>query len=218
MAIEDVEITGVEPAPMAPPAQAQEGAPGAPGNPPKIFEALPDEVADIQVVQWVSAGKPPAVRVGPGEYYPELEPIEKNLTETVDAGLDIYRASSGDLVLYNPLFLDSEELKLADAEGKLDMVAPLYSELTGKTPEPIDEETANRLEGYAKRNVKELAARGVTAPQDGAAEGTATPVSRLPAEAQTSLVRAQVDKGQMNSPTSGPRPGGGRILNSILAQ
>lgn len=188
------------------------------GKPPKVFEELPDSVADLQVVQWISMGKPPAARVGPGEFYPELEPLEENLVEVIDAGLGVFQAQSGDTVLYNPLFVKEEELQTADAEGKLDLVAPTYGELTGKSPQEIDDKTAKRLDKHAKNNMQKLSAGASTSDRAAKPAQPSTPVSKLPPGAQEKLVGAQTNKSNLNSPTSGPRPGGGRILNSILAQ
>lgn len=182
--------------------------------PPPIFEGLPKEVQNIPLVQWLSIGKPPAVRVLPQEFYPELRPLVKNIGEVLKNGLSIYGSQTGDAVLYNPLFIGPEELQAADQQGNLAQVIPSYGELTGQQPPVLDAGTMKEVEGEitdAKRQLADLQAPPTAAP----ASMGAPSVPKLPPPPKP--LTASRLKGLMpGSPSSGPVPGGGRILNALL--
>src|SRR5262245_58489977 len=60
---------------------------------------LPPEVKKLPLIKAISVGQPPAVRVGPGEYYPELRPLVTKLPQIIEGGLDVYPAATKDIVL-----------------------------------------------------------------------------------------------------------------------
>jgi len=173
----------------------------------------------VPVVQMVSVGAPPAVRVGPGEHYPELEPVITNLDKVLSDGLDLYRAMDDSMVFFNPLFITSEELTYLDQAGKLKEVVPDYGEVTGNQPQAIPDSEISRYVDRGQDMAATLGGMG----QQGAAEAASAPaapsVVPTPSRGQQSDVagrQAQAMQAYGGPPTSGPRPGGGRLLNALL--
>lgn len=194
---------------MKPKPKSESAEPAAAeGNAP-IFN-LPEEVAKLPVVKRISIGSPPAVRVEPGQHFPELKAIEDNIPDIVVAGLDFYQSKEGDSIMFNPLFIGAEELKAADAAGRIKEVIPSYSELMGKKPTTMSEEEAKKQPARRDKLKKDLMNK--LGSPTAASEGTAVP----PATAKTQNTIAKSRLPEPQSPTSGPRPGAGRIINNLL--
>lgn len=210
------------PVTAAAPTETASPAPSATAGEPEIVNPfnLPPELARIPAVQLVSVGAPPAVRVGPGEYYPELDPLVDRIDEVITGGLDIYKALDESLVMFNPLFMTAEELIYLDQQGKLATVVPDYGEVTGSQPQEIsDEQVASFVDrgDAAAAKMREISGPGEE-PTPVQATGTPTPVpGPTPAE-QGAVLNSQAKgiKAFGGEPTSGPRPGGGRLLNALL--
>lgn len=180
---------------------------------------LPPEVANIPAVQMIAVGSPPAVRVAPGEYYPEIDPLVDNLDKVIESGLDVYRTQKDSLVMFNPLFISGDELAHLDQTGQLESVVPDYGSVSGSMPKELtDEEVAkyvdrsDALQGKLQ-GLRDTAPEPVQQPV-----GTPTPVpapspSQLNAVAQEQNQALQAFGGP---PTSGARPGGGRLLNALM--
>lgn len=100
-------------------------------------------------------------------------------------------------VLFNSLFLTHEQLAAADAAGTLDEIAAPYGEVAASYQQLIDEDQAK-------------AGTGKAAPAVPGAMPTPPPAS-----VQNKLATARIDSLEPSSPTSGPAPGQGRILNSL---
>lgn len=183
--------------------------------PPPIFEGLPKEVQSIPLVQWLSIGKPPAVRVLPQEFYPELRPLVKNIGEVLKNGLSIYGAQAGDAVIYNPLFIGPEELQAADQQGNLAQIIPSYGELTNQQPPVLDPATMKEVEGEitdAKRQLTDMQAPPTAQPASMGAPAAPPQMPPPPGPLTASRIKGLMP----GSPSSGPVPGGGRILNALL--
>lgn len=203
----------------AAPAPASAGTEGAAVNPFK----LPPEIANIKAVQLVSIGAPPAVRINAGEHYPELDPAIDNLDKIIEGGLDVYKTLKEGFVFYNPLFIRPEELQYLDQNGQLDQVVPDYGEVTGSEPAELsDDEVAafvDRGDGLAQKFGETL---GIGQGQQEApatqAVGTPTPVPQPSPSTQRAVINQQEQavKAYGGAPTSGPVPGGGRLLNALL--
>lgn len=138
-------------------------------------------------------GAPPAVYAEVTSKAPEVAVVVKHQKALEDSGFGFYRSKDDTLtVLYNSVYVSPEQLKEADEAGKLTEVAV-----------PLDQATS-QFEG---------AASGV-APSAG--PGVAASGSPPSAGAQKKVTTARLKNLQPGSPTSGPLPGAGRILNNIL--
>jgi hypothetical protein len=181
---------------------------------------LPPEIAKLPAVQLVSVGAPPAVRVGPGEYYPEIDVVVDSLPKLLEGGLDVYRSMSDQFVFFNPLFITEQELQYLDQQGKLEETIPDYGQVTGSEPQEIPDD---QIQSFVDRG--DALAAGLNevnqgAPEEKPANGPGTPT---PVPAPTPQEQAAVMQNQQKAmsamggpPTSGPRPGGGRLLNALL--
>lgn len=205
----------VEPTTPAAPVVSPAAAPTtAPEAPPEDTEAgLPDELLQIPAIQAVVAGSPPAVSMkieGAGER-PEVKLIAENKDPLLQAGFAFYRSMSGDLgVLFNQMKIHAEDIKAADKAGKLRLVAPDFDlvnhEVSKLGPNhPVN--TATPGQDFAQPT-------SAGAPQ--AASGSLPLMPPAPASVQRRLAQQRVMNLSGGAPTSGPAPGAGRLLNSIL--
>lgn len=213
-------------APAAPPAgpstppSPEKGPSGGAAALKQAMPDLPDEVAALPVVQWIAVGQPPAVKFPAGHFYPELKPIEKNFASLVQSGIAYFQAADGGNVLYNPVFISQAELQAADQKGVLDEVIPDYSRLSDTKPQAMtDEDALESVQNQenAQRGLANIGLGPLDAPQGGPAS---VPVGAMPppapAASQNRLNTARLASLAPGSPTSGPAPGGGRILNDLL--
>lgn len=186
-----------------------------------VFPNLPDDVLKIPLVQWLTMGKPAAVRIPPGHYYPDLKPVQTHLPALVDNGFNVYKAqSTGDVVLFNPLYMPPTELQAIDQKGKIDQMIPDYGTLTGQAPKEMTDEEAQQQVTDGENTHRELMAKGysaspvsVPAPVSPTAQVSGPP----PAPAVLrGIAKARLASLNPGAPTSGPAPGQGRILNGLL--
>lgn len=200
------DITPSAAAPVAPVADAAPVAPAAP-EAPKTESGLPDDVLRIPSMRALLTGSPPAARIDPkrDSNLPELAIIKENTKPLLEAGFDFYQSkTTPDQVMFNTQFVSKKELEAADKAGKLDTIAPPFDELKSFFDQGISGETAP-----------------ADAPADGAAALPAvsnTPVALppQPAGSANKITQARLKNLAVGSPTSGPQPGAGRILNNIL--
>lgn len=179
-------------------------------KPTEIFQDLPPAVAAIPAVRMLAIGEPPAFRVEPGQYFPELEPLGKDIDKVLQGGLDIFKTQGGEVVVYNPLFIGEAELKQADATGKLGEIIPPYGELSGSEPQEVSDEKFQELVQAQDAAPSKMQALSVEeAPQQAAAQPP-------PAKVQGQINSARVQNVKPQAPTSGPAPGSGRVLNGLL--
>jgi hypothetical protein len=223
-----VNTPATAPAPPAAPAPSAAPSPtpkGAPGNPAKLlkeaFPDLPDEVLQVPVVQWIAVGRPPAVRLEPGHYYPELKPVQKHLPSLMKNGFNIYKSKAQDLVFFNPVAITGEELMAADEGGKLESFVPSYGELMGKLPNEMSDEQAAQELVDAEEVQRGLAAEGFapnTQETPGTPPSSQTPVPPAPAAVHAKLAASRSRPLGAGAPTSGPFPGAGRIPNALAVR
>jgi hypothetical protein len=124
--------------------------------------------------------------------------------------MGLYKGMSGDIgVLFNQMFITPEEIKQADTEGKLAELAPSFDEVGQKiqglgAKNPVLNKSFKPPTGFKKASPTPIPA------------STGQPPKPAPKPAPASTVSAK--RGAMNpgSPTSGPAPGAGRLMNSIL--
>lgn len=209
----------VEPRAPAPAPEAAAPAPMPESAPPAAPEAegeqgagLPDELLQIPALQGVFAGSPVAFSATLVDFQkrPEGQLIGKNMKGLQSSGIGLYRSLDGNLgVLFNQLKISGDQIKQADQGGKLLELAP-----------PFDEVNASLGQSGGANPV--LAAGAPTGPA--AMPPTPPQMGQAPmaggkapsAAAQKKVMTARITNSQMGSPTSGPRPGSGRLLNSIL--
>lgn len=171
----------------------------APQEPPAGSEStasIPDEVLELPVMFGLLNGAPPAVWAATGRKDPEIAVVVKHAKDLENAGLGFYKSEDGKTtVLYNGTFVSQDELRKADKAGNLTEVVPAYDTVKSSAESAISGQAPSSLPG---------------APVTQAA-GTPPP-----ANAQKSLATKRANNLQVGSPTSGPVPGAGRILNNIL--
>lgn len=188
-------------APVAPaPAQSPTPQPGflqEPLTPKDESKArIPDEVLSIPAFRAILEGSPPAVLITQTEFQadPSLAVIQSNVEPLLYSGFGFYQPKDGQsAVVYNSQFIDGNALKIADDKGQLASLAAPYSE----------------LKGFFDANIGEAS---VAAP----APSSQPMGSPAPAASQNKLTTARVNNLALGSPTSGPAPGQGRVLNNIL--
>lgn len=187
-------------APEAPEAPAATG--GADG--------LPDDLLQLPVVQSLLAGSPPAVSAPLQEFSKrgEAKVIADNAPTLMKAGMGFYKSLDGATgVIFNQMYVHGEEIKQADAAGKLQEVAPPYDAVEG---------------AVSKSGLAHPALSGKTpaAPANAAIptppQAAQAPMQGMPASAQRKLATARVKNLDPGGPTSGASPGAGRLLNSIM--
>lgn len=152
---------------------------------------LPDEVLQIPVMYGLLHGSPAAIYADMTTDDPDIQILGRNAEALGQSGIGFYPSKDETLgVLFNTAYVDEAQLQEADAAGKLTEVAAPYDQ---------------------------------TKQQFGAAvSGGSAPVAAAPAgnppssSAQKKLATARAKNLQPGSPTSGPRPGAGRIINNIL--
>jgi len=192
-------VTPAEPtAPEAP--TAPEGAPG-----------LPEELLKIPALQAVVAGAPPAVSATIADFQkrPEGKALAANKDGMIKAGLGMYRSLGGDLgVIFNRFYLSGEELQAADKAGKLSEIALPFEQVN----------TTVKKAGLNNPSFNNAGPSGVykNAPVPAVPQASTTLPSETSAGAQRRALSAKIKNSQQQGPLSGPSPGSGELLRSIL--
>jgi hypothetical protein len=120
------------------------------------------------------------------------------------AGFGFYRSQDGNLgVVFNQLFLPPEEITKADQSGTLTEIAP-----------PLEQVEAAMLKGDPNANPV-LTAQTPGAPAVPTAGGV-PPQAGAPAPTPSRITTQRKQNLTAGSPTSGARPGAGRVMNEIL--
>jgi hypothetical protein len=181
-------------------------APAAPVEQPPVGDAF-----QIPAVGALLAGSPPAVSmdIKAMSGTPESRSIAKALPELMQAGLGLYKAKDGKTgVLFNQTRLHPQAVKAADKAGKLSEIAPSFEQVTAKLaelgPEGHPALTAEPPTGIAPPPGPE----SPTPPQLATGMVPPAPVSKT-------MRSARVNAVQPGSPTSGPKPGAGRVINTL---
>lgn len=154
---------------------------------------IPEEVLALPIMAGLLNGAPPAVYTPVGSKSEEISIVLKHGKELNAAGFGFFRDEKNKLdVFYNSKFLDP---KLIEAAAKKNKIPEVASDLATVTAQ---------LNGAAGE------AGGVTpTPSAGGMPSGAV----LP---DTPVNTARLGNLQPGAPTSGPMPGSGRILNSIV--
>ncbi len=163
-------------------------------NPAAMLDLLPAEVLDNDIVFAVAKGSPGAVSAPKKSKDPVVKSVIKHAEPLVAAGFGIYESIDKKTdVLFNTQTVDVGDLQEADQQGRLMDVAPLFSSVQG-TP-----------------------AAGA-APAAALPSAPMTPESQPAPSVQNKLATQRTKNLMPTSPTGGPAPGAGQILNSILKQ
>ena len=169
------------------------------------------DAMQIPAIGALLAGSPPAISMSIKAMSgtAESKAIAKGLPELMQAGMGLYKAKDGKTgVLFNQTRIHPDAIKAADKAGKLAEVAPSFDEVTAKLaelgPEGHPALTAEPPAGIAPPPAPEPP----TPPQ--LASGIVPP-----APPNKTLRAARINAVQPGSPTSGPKPGAGRVINTL---
>jgi hypothetical protein len=197
------EIQAAAPAAAAPAAPAEPAAKPSEDGAHELPDALLKEVPALQLLM---QGSPPATIASKDAKFPELDTVGKHIKDLGRAGFGVYQTKDkANVVVFNGLLVTPDEVKAADEAGTLDQIATPYEQLRS-------EFAAGATEAGGAAPASE-AGGGVSAGVTTAAASGGAPAA--PA-AQRALTAERVTNLQPGSPTSGPAPGQGRILNSLL--
>ncbi len=203
---------GAAPAPVE--VEPTEGAVKPPEGPPTASgeNALPEPLLRIPAFQGLIAGQPAAISADIKTFasLPEAKLIAENAAGLERAGIGRYRSLGGDLgVLFNYLYITPEELKAADAAGKLAEVAPPFDVVNQQIATSGENNPVLKHSGQVPESFKQAAPpvppQALSPGQGGLAPG-----------AQKALTIARAKNLQAGQPTEGPKPVQGRILNNVL--
>ncbi len=202
---------------VAAPAPAEQ-APAAPAQADQNQAAsLPEELLRLPAIQGLLAGQPGAVSASLADFAnrPEGKLIVANKDPLMKAGMGLYRSSGGDLgVIFNRLFVSDSQIQEADKAGQLTQLAPSFDEVSqtlaasGDRHPVLNHDTANHPTG--------LAAGGPVSPGTPPEITGGAPGAPMPAATSPKLIAGKARNIGAGSPTSGPKPGSGRLINQIL--
>ena len=184
-------------------------APAATTPEAKSKSALPDELLQIPALQAVFAGAPPAVSASIEEFSkrPEAKLIADNKEPLLKSGISLYRSLDGGMgVLFNQFYIHGEDIKAADQAGRLAEIAPPFDSVSAQ----IGQSGENHPALQNRQPPAGLASPSIQTPPQSA---SAPPPSSA---AQQKIANNRAKNIPLGQPTSGPRPGAGRLLNSIL--
>lgn len=177
-------------------------------QPPESKSGAGDELLQIPAIQAIFAGSPPAISTSIKDFAnrPEAKIIGDNRDELQSMGIGFYRSLGGDLgVLFNQLRLNGQDLLNADRAGQLQQVAPPF--------DTVNSEVALSGDRHPSLNASAPTGGATAAPTPPAPMPTP---NTQPASVQNKQATARIKNIQPGSPTSGPAPGAGRIMNQIL--
>lgn len=203
--VEPAAAAAVEPA-------GPNAAPIAPETKPADSGAdLPEALMQIPAVQGLLAGAPPAFSVAITDFQklPEAKTLVDNKEWLLKAGIATYRSLGGDTgVLFNQLYISSQEIQDADKSGQLQDIAPPFEAVNQQISRSGADHPALKHSGNVPNQFK--AVQAPTPPQ------MASSASPLAPGAQKALTKARAANMQPGSPTEGAVPAGGRLLNAVL--
>jgi len=159
---------------------------------------IPTEVLELPIMRGLLEGAPAAVWAPIGTKGPEIATVLKHGPELIKAGFGFYRDEKSKLDLFfNRRFITPELIEAAAKKGKLKEVASPLAEVSAAINGAVGEPA------------------GVVEPGGAGAVGPvgASGPSIL---AETPVNTARLNNLQPGSPTSGPQPGAGRVLNNII--
>jgi hypothetical protein len=184
----------------APPAAPEPAAPAAGGA------SLPDELLQMPVMQALISGQPGAVSddMETGKNTPFGQAIAQHGQSMQDAGFAFYRSNDGSLgVVFNQLHVNPQDILDADNNGTLLEIAPPVAQVESAL---LSDPQSNPVMGQGQVPPSAALASGGGQPAQGG----------VPPAQNKTLETARRKNIQPQGPTDQPRPGAGKILNSIL--
>lgn len=211
------DVTPIAAAPTAPtvtPTDSTAAAAPAPEQPQQT--QMPEALLKIPAMQGLMTGSPGAVSDSIKDFSKRDDAgvLTKNKEWLTQAGFAFYRSLDGNTgVVFNQLYVHPEELKAADAAGKLKEVAPDFDSVNHAISKSGKGHPALSA-GPVPTGLKGAPVPAV--PQMAQVPPPVAPVPPPSAAAQKSLQGARINNMQQGSPTSGPVPGGGNLLRQVL--
>lgn len=160
------------------------------------------------------AGEPAAVSatIKQLESSPEGKAIAASAETLMKAGIGFYGGLDGKTgVIFNGFYTTGEDLKKADAEGKLLDVAPPFDAVV-----TASDAKGNTAHKGLKNHPGQLANSAPSDPNQ-SASAAAQQMNVPGSNTSPGKQKARVAGQQLGSPSSGPKPGSGRLLNTILS-
>lgn len=160
----------------------------------------------------ILAGEVPAVSADIQLFQkrPEGKLIAENAQVLQEAGVGFYGGLDGKTgVLFNQFHINSDEIRQADEAGKLMEVAPPFDEVAKSLP--TDDNIAHK---GLKSHPGQLAPPSRSPNQSASAQAQNIKVPG--ANTSPAKQQARTARQGLGDPSSGPKPGSGRLLNSIL--
>lgn len=221
-------VTPIEPhpAPMPTPAAPDMAAQAAPETEPEPApeeqepsQKLPHDLIKRPDFMALVAGSPPAIslRLKGKENHEGLNLVKKNWPALQKAGFGLYHSLSGEFgVLFNALYIHSQDLQAADKMGKLEQIAPpadAIAHAVGKSglTNPVLRAGAPPATFASPKSIAPPQAASGNLPQPSQ--------SVVPSKNPPGLGKAQgarFSNLKSGGPLTGAAPGAGRLLNSIL--
>ena len=173
---------------------------------------VPDTIAKNPALVAVLTGQIPGVLAKGTDVYPSAQNLSDSPEDIDSVGLRLFVSQGdGSRVIYNPAAVSEDEIQAADAAGKLADMFPDYGVLTGE--QPVQGDPTVPLDD-------QLAATGAPSPALDPAGPAATTLSAMmppppPATITKPLNRERVANLQPGPPTTGPKPGAGRLANML---
>lgn len=160
-------------------------------EPKEETSGLPEEILAMPIFKGILEGAPAALWTPTGDKTPESLAAVKNQKALGDVGIFLFRDKPSGLdLIFNGQFISPALIKTAAKKGRLkDVASPLAETLA--------------------------AINGTAAPEAG---GATLPSSGMPSSVpvDSPLNTARISNLEPGSPTSGPLPGSGRVLNSLM--
>lgn len=178
---------------------------------PAAATELSDDLLRIPAFQALIAGAPAAVSANLAalEKKPEAKIIAQSKDSLMGAGIGLYRSLDGaNGVFFNQLFVSPDEIKAADQAGTLMELAPPFDQ--------VNAEVAKSGGANPVLTAGERPQGFKTAPTPSPGPMAPPPVAPPSASAQKTAANQRMKNLQPGAPTSGPVPGEGRLLNTIL--
>lgn len=204
-----------ENAPAAPP-EVEPNQPQEDTAPSPV--ALPPALLKMPAMQALVAGSPAAVSDNIKDFSKrgEAKLFVEHKDALAKAGFGFYRSLSGDIgVVFNMLHLHPQDLIAADKAGQLKTLAPDFDVVDHAVSK-----SGHNNPVLSRQSVPNgpAAPRAVMPPQmnSGGAMPPAPAASAPPASAQRKALQARISSLNPGAPTSGPAPGQGRLLASIM--
>jgi hypothetical protein len=196
--------------PAAPSDQTAAAVPPA-SEPASDSATLPEEVLAIPAMHGLLNGAPPAI-YSPNvrRNDPDLTIIAKNADPLVNAGFGFYKSKDGKYsVLFNTAYISENQLKRADAAGHLTQVAAPFDQVRSSYDAAI-------AGPGAAPTTAPIATDAAPAPVPSAVAAPQPLTPPISSGTQQKITTARLKNLSLGSPTSGPAPGAGRVLNNIL--